>query len=351
MIIGIDSSSRVGGLAIDDKSYYELEYVEDIPHKLGELEIKPEVIEKILLTIGPGSFTGLRVGLTISQGISLPFNIPILGYSTFLAMVEGAPAGNLLPILHARKEVVYVAHFKKTDSETEEIFTNKVKKIEDLINYAKSLNEKPIIFGNGAEINREILESNGCRVHHSNPIAPFLIKLFKKNASHTLNPVVPFYLTPSGAYRKREKADIILRPMEIDDIDEVLKIEKDLFPEPWDADAFYISIMMKDSLSITGTLNDSIVAYMIGCPEEEKFHLMNIAVSRKYWRKGYGSKMLNYLLKDLEKSESIKSCFLEHRITNKAAFEMYKSFGFRVVGIKPNYYSKNIDAVIMEIGV
>jgi ribosomal-protein-alanine N-acetyltransferase len=351
MIIGIDCSSRVGGLAIDDESYHELEYVEDIPQKLNDLGINSKDIKKILLTRGPGSFTGLRVGLAIAQGISIPHQIPILGYSTFLAMVIGAPTGNLLPILHARKNVVHVAHFEKTELETKEIFTNRIMKINELLDYIKKTNREFIILGTGADLNKEYLENNNYKIYQSKPIAPLLIKLYKNNAPYTLNPEIPFYLSPSEVYRKRESAQISLRPMKLDDIDEVIKIEKDLFPEPWDEDAFYLSIMMNDYISVVGTLNDKIISYMIGRPEGNNFHLMNIAVSRKHWQKGFGSKMISYLLKELEKNESIKSCYLEHRITNKAAFEMYKKFGFKVVGIKPNYYRNKVDAVIMEIDI
>jgi ribosomal-protein-alanine N-acetyltransferase len=351
MIIGIDCSSKVGGLAIDDESYFELEYVEDIPQKLKDLGVNPKYIKNILLTIGPGSFTGLRVGLSIAQGISIPHQIPILGYSTFLVMVAGAPMGNLLPILHARKDFVYVAHFEKTDFETREIFTNRIMKIDELLDYIKKIKDEPIIFGAGADLNKKIFENNNYKVYKSNPIAPILIELYKNNAPYTLNPGTPFYLSVSEVYRKRERAEITLRPMKLEDIDGVIKIEKDLFPEPWDEDAFYLSIMMNNYISVVGTIKDKIISYMIGRPEGNNFHLMNIAVSRKFWKKGYGSKMISYLLKELEKNKLIKSCYLEHRITNKAAFEMYKKFGFKVVGIRPNYYGNKIDAVIMEINI
>ncbi len=351
MIIGIDSSAKRGGLAIDDNRYFELEYVEDVPHKLKGLGIKPKELEKILITIGPGSFTGLRVGLVIAQGIAFPHNIPILGYSTFLTMIEGAPIGHILPILYARKEVVHAAHFKKTPSSTEEIFTGRVMKILDFLDYLATLHEKPIIFGNGAELNREIIEGNGYSVYPQPAVASLLIKLYRKEAPHTLNPVVPNYVAPSEAYRKKGETNLILRPMEIDDIKEISKIEEDVFLEPWDADTFYFTIIMKNCLSIVGTLDNSIISYMIGRQEGEKFHLMNIAVSKEHWRKGYGATMLNYLLQELEKNKSIKSCYLEHRINNKAAFELYKSFGFKVVGTKHGYYHNNVDGVIMEISV
>lgn len=351
MIIGIDCSSKGGSLALNDGFFSPLEFVEDIPQKLEDLKIEASDIEKILITEGPGSFASLRVGFGVAEGIALPWDIPIFGYSTFLAMVEGAPCGNLFPILPARRKVVYAAHFKRTERALLKIFTNKVLKIEDLVDYLRTEDTEPIIFGRGADVNEKLIQEEGYSIHSSPPIAPQLINLYRKKAPHTLNPKVPFYLAPSEAIRKREEAIIHIRRMGIKDIKEILEIEQDVFPVPWDADAFYLTIIKRDCFSIVGMIEGKVVGYLIGCPEGCKFHLMNLAIARVHWRKGFGRKMITYLLKELEKTKEIKTCYLEVRIHNNAAFELYKSLGFRMVGIKTGYYENGEDAVIMEIGV
>jgi ribosomal-protein-alanine N-acetyltransferase len=353
MIIGIDCSSKEGGLATSEKTFYPLEWVEDITAKIDELGINNKDIEKILITYGPGSFTSLRVGLVTAQGLALPRNIPILAYSTFLAMVEGAPSGNLMPLIPARSKVVYAAHYKKIKNSAEEIFKDRVFKMEDLIDYLeKNLKgSSPIIFGKGAETNRDFLEKEGFSVSSksSNPLACNLFSLYQNNTRCITNPVTPLYLSSSGAIRKRTESEIKIREMREEDMKNLLEIEKDVFPNPWSYDMFYSHFLSDSCIKIVAVLSGNYVGYLIGCKEDSKFHLRNIAVSREYWRKGFGTKLLSYLLERLKENPRINSCHLEHRVSNEAAFELYKSLGFTFKGVKKDYYKKDEDAVVMGI--
>ena len=227
MIIGIDCSSKEGGLATSEDSFYPLEWVEDITAKIDELDINSKDIEKILITHGPGSFTSLRVGLVTAQGLALPRSIPILAYSTFLAMIEVSTDGDLIPLIPARSKVVYAAHYKKTKNNVEEIFKDKIYRIEDLIDYLETNLEgsNPIIFGNGAETNRDFLEEEGFSVSatSSNPLACSLFSLYQNETQCVTNPVTPLYLSSSAAIRKRSEAEIEIREMAEEDMKDILE--------------------------------------------------------------------------------------------------------------------------------
>jgi len=353
MIIGIDCSSKEGGLATSKNSFYPLEWVEDIPAKLEELNIKSSQIEKILITYGPGSFTSLRVGLVIAQGLALPRNIPILAYSTFLAMVEGAPPGDIIPLIPARSKVVYAAYYKKTTNDHEEIFKDRIFKVEDFINYLENNPEKtkPVIFGKGAEVNRDSLEKNGFPISSfaSNPLACNLFSLYKNKVECVTNPVVPLYLSSSAAIRKRTEAEIEIREMKEEDLKKIIEIEKDVFPSPWPYEFFCPHLLSDTCIKLVAELSGKIVGYLIGCGKDGKFHLSNIAISKNNWRKGFGTKLLSHFLEKLAENPEIHSCYLEHRIKNEGAFELYKSLGFTYEGLKKDYYKKGEDAVVMGI--
>ncbi len=353
MIIGIDCSSKEGGLATDEKTFYPLEWVEDITAKIDELGINSKDIEKILITNGPGSFTSLRVGLVTAQGLALPYHIPILAYSTFLAMVEGAPSGNLLPLIPARSNVVYAAHYKKTKNSVEEIFKDKIFRMEDVTDYLKNnlKNSNPIIFGEGAETNRDFLNKKGHSVssYPNTTLACNLFTLYKNKADCIINPKGPLYLARSAAIRKRTEAEIEIREMTEEDVKNILEIEQDVFPDPWTYEVFYTHFLSDSCITVVAVLSGAVVGYLIGCQEDSKFHLRNIAVSRMHWRKGFGTKLLSYLLERIKENPGIHSCYLEHRVKNESAFELYKSLGFTFKGIKKDYYKKGEDAVIMGI--
>ena len=70
-------------------------------------------------------------------------------------------------------------------------------------------------------------------------------------------------------------------------------------------------------------------------------------VNQKYRKKGYGSYLMSYLIKECEKF-NIKKIFLEVSSTNITAEKFYSRFGFFTVGIRRNYYKDGSDALLKE---
>lgn len=79
--------------------------------------------EQLLIGLGPGSFTGLRIGLSYVKGISLAHRIPIVGVSSFTAMaLSAAQTGDLIAVVSdARREEFFFAGFRKLPHGLEEI--------------------------------------------------------------------------------------------------------------------------------------------------------------------------------------------------------------------------------------
>lgn len=70
-------------------------------------------IDRIGVTVGPGSFTGLRVGLSFAQGLGAALNRPVVGISTLQALAASAPnpAGRVAAVIDARRGQVYLQTF------------------------------------------------------------------------------------------------------------------------------------------------------------------------------------------------------------------------------------------------
>lgn len=66
-----------------------------------------DTIDRIAVTTGPGSFTGLRIGLSAARGLALALNIPVLGVPTLFAITLGAP-GPAAVLLDAKRGQSYV---------------------------------------------------------------------------------------------------------------------------------------------------------------------------------------------------------------------------------------------------
>jgi tRNA threonylcarbamoyladenosine biosynthesis protein TsaB len=121
-ILALDTSTGYLSIAIvdDDTPFYEetifsLKYHSILLPKEIEraLEITKKEIKKIYVALGPGSFTGLRVGLSVVKGIALGGDIPIVGVPTFNALAYNFyPEGNLFIIMKYRLNMTYYGVYK-----------------------------------------------------------------------------------------------------------------------------------------------------------------------------------------------------------------------------------------------
>jgi len=351
MIIGIDSSGISTGITILKNGIMEsfsAENSEIIPSFLKDKGIKPETITAIGITIGPGSFTALRVGLAASKGISYPFRIPIYGIDTFDGMIYPLKDNIYIPTIYARKGFVYATIIEKKGGELKILEKEGVYKVGDILNW-----DRGIFIGSGVEENK--LAFKGKKILEGINISEGIAMIVKgimegKKIRNILNPVIPNYLSPSLAESKREGKGIIFRDISLDDISEILEIEKSSFSDPWDSDFFYMLIMNRDKcINMKAMKFGILVGYTLGCFEQRGFHLMNIAVKKEYRREGIAKSLLYQLIRRVEKNEKCLRIFLEVRINNESAINLYKMFGFKILEVLKGYYSNGEEAVIMEL--
>ncbi|MCS3916687.1 ribosomal-protein-alanine N-acetyltransferase [Caldanaerobacter subterraneus subsp. tengcongensis MB4] len=142
--------------------------------------------------------------------------------------------------------------------------------------------------------------------------------------------------------------EVIIRPMTEDDIDEVMEIEKLSFTTPWSREAF-VGEVTKNSCAryIVAEVDKKVVGYAGFWVVLDEGHITNIAVHPEYRGKGIGSRLMEGLI-DLAKKNGITSMTLEVRESNLVAQNLYKKFGFKVLGRREGYYQdNNEDAIVM----
>ena len=115
-----------------------------------EAKITPKELDALAISIGPGSYTGLRIGLATAKGLCFGLDKPLISLNTLKIMANAwnKEAGNhlLLPMMDARRMEVYTAVFDpRTQSE---IIETAAVVLEG--NSFESLNQPTIAFGNGA---------------------------------------------------------------------------------------------------------------------------------------------------------------------------------------------------------
>jgi [ribosomal protein S18]-alanine N-acetyltransferase len=171
----------------------------------------------------------------------------------------------------------------------------------------------------------------------------------------------------------------LVRPMQLDDLEGVMVVERSCFSMPWPASAFrydltqnnhahYVVVAQREA---GGALTDGegtaswwqrfwrgdtgrpsrILAYGgFWCLVDEA-HIANIAVAPTWRGRGLGELMLVSMLDD-GVTQGMQTATLEVRVSNGIAQNLYRKYGFEIVGRRKRYYSDNYeDALIMSTGI
>lgn len=170
-ILAFDCSGKTLSAAVADDQVEAEAFVEEnrnhapyllptIEKVLNEANWQPKDLEQIAVTIGPGSFTGLRIGLATAKGLGDTLGIPLIGVNTMdaLARQMAHKESIIVPLLDARKNQAYTAIYDNRQGKMEQIYPYAaLSPIEELVKHLKPYDE--IIFlGDGVEMWKEQLE-------------------------------------------------------------------------------------------------------------------------------------------------------------------------------------------------
>ena len=219
-ILGIDTATTSCSVAIVDETSLISEFtiyreethskhlMEMIQTAVRMAGLNISDIDGFAVTRGPGSFTGLRIGISTIKGLALASEKPIVGVSSLeaLALQVSYSRDLICPILDARKGEVYFSRYRFQHGhlikQTKECVATPDKAIDDL-------NEYCLFVGNGALLYKEmILEKMGefasfaPLIHNTiraSSLAYFSMKHFENNDTDDIKDVLPHYIRKSDA--------------------------------------------------------------------------------------------------------------------------------------------------------
>ena len=168
-ILGIDTSSSSLSVAVMDDDLlkgeftlnYKLTHSEQmmplLDSLLSHLELKMSDIDLIGVSVGPGSFTGIRIGVAAANAMAMALDIPVVGISSLEAMAytAGETAYTIVSTFDAQRDRFYFNAYRFENSELKALEAEDVLEKEDLIKKLESY-DKVLLLGDAVFINEEL---------------------------------------------------------------------------------------------------------------------------------------------------------------------------------------------------
>ncbi|MDO4308856.1 MAG: ribosomal protein S18-alanine N-acetyltransferase [Eubacteriales bacterium] len=140
---------------------------------------------------------------------------------------------------------------------------------------------------------------------------------------------------------------MILREMTVDDLDQVMEIEQDLFHVPWTREGYFTFLTRKDAMFLVVEEKGQILGYCGLLMVLDEGDVTNVAVRRDRQKEGIGNFLMESLVR-LSEGLGVRTIHLEVRESNEGAVRLYERIGFRRDGIRKKYYENPVeDAILM----
>ena len=324
-----------------------------IKQTLDQAGLSFKDIGKLAVTTGPGSFTGVRIGVSAARGFALALDLPLVGINSLEAIaanVEGFETKTILAAFDARRDEVYTQMFAHGQALSEP----EVLSITDAARLATK-DQKTEVVGTAtellSELNIKLLESTASAL----PDAAIVVKIAAHRQAQTS--VQPLYLRKADA--KAQKPLLAIKPGKVEMItatpehSQVLaKIHRQGFSSPWSPDN------INGCLTSAGTSGHIAIdtkgeplGFIIYRDVARECEILTLAVRLDARRRSVATFLLTAMLNNGEGLNRQK-IFLEVSENNFPAQSLYKKHGYTNCGVRKKYYTENdgqkYDAIIMQ---
>ena len=189
IILSIDSSTPVAGIAVSDgkkllgevmintQNTHSEKLMPMVAQLLHDLQMSIQQIDAVAITCGPGSFTGLRIGMATAKGIVQGGNKKLIAIPTLDTLAQNLNhyPGIICPIMNAQKKQVYTAIYKSTETGMERLSDYQAIEAETLAEQLLALGETVWFTGDGVDAFADVFRSKlgeQCRLADGNTVLP-----------------------------------------------------------------------------------------------------------------------------------------------------------------------------------
>lgn len=139
---------------------------------------------------------------------------------------------------------------------------------------------------------------------------------------------------------------MIFREMLVEDLDQVMEIEEDLFSVPWTREGFLTYLMKKDTMFFVVEEKEKILGFCSMMTVLDEGDILNVAVRRDRQKEGIGQFLVDSILR-MADLQGISLVHLEVREGNQTARRLYERLGFKEDGLRRNYYEDPVENAVL----
>ena len=373
-ILAIDTSSKICGVAIienekiliklinDDEKTHSVKLMPMIDKAFKDTNLSLDNISLLACCTGPGSFTGVRIGIATIKAFSDVKNIPVVGITSLESLAYNVkkiskPTSLICSLIDAKNENVYCGLYNfSNDLNYANIFAENIditiSKISNIINEKQFTDV--IFVGDGSKIYKEKLENSlknsifateNDDVQNIISIANIAFNKYNNGEYGNSSSLSPIYLKKSQAEREFEEKIKIL-PMTNEDIDFLSTNLNSDFDDFWNINNLKNDFLNPNSTYLIAKVENEIVGFAGFLKICDEANIMNIVTKKNKRNLGIGSKLLENLIL-YAKNQNCKSITLEVNEHNNIAIHLYEKYNFKRIGLRKKYYNNTDDAILM----
>ena len=357
---------------------------------LAAAGLKMADVDAVLVGRGPGSFTGVRIGIATAKGLACGAGVGLYGTSALDAMAQTAwlagTRGRLAVVADAMRGEVYPGIYELDEKGAHRTFTaESVVKADacvaelaaradageltlsgnGLLKYAEKFaaagfganrcTAQDAWWPTGEGLVRAAVEAGVFAEQNGDPalVLPIYTRLSdaEENERTRLGLKEPATVELTGVDDALAGIHCQLRPMTLNDVAPVAALEAQVFSdenhEPWSEKVFYEDVSTHNHVWWVAHDRGTIIGYAGGAVVADELQIANVAVAAERRREKIAARLLGRVAYDAQMLGATWAS-LEVEVGNDGAEALYRDLGFEEAGVRPNYYGAGIDARIMR---